>query len=54
MSCFQCEQDGQILHGGIMAENLVPDSLSPWSRNGTLSDFRQVSSMFMYLYCNLK
>ncbi|XP_021934301.1 uncharacterized protein LOC110836898 isoform X3 [Zootermopsis nevadensis] len=38
---LQCEQDGQVVHGGIMDKNLVQDSLSPWSLNGTLSDFPQ-------------
>lgn len=45
--CFQCEQDEQVMCGGIMDKNLVADNVSPWSFNGTISDFPCVSRMFM-------
>lgn len=35
----KCEQDEQVMCGGIMDKNLVADNLSPWSLNGTISDF---------------
>lgn len=45
--CFQCEQDEQVMCGGIMDKNLVADNLSPWSLNGTISDYPHVSRKFM-------